>query len=189
MNNSIAEYVKFLKFVFALLTLLSLVACQHSRPHSYQQNNNAYSYSPPQTTQAAYRQPQPVATAQRQAPNLRTVDMMISEAKAACEKFEQDIKNLKKKLGSKKVGPKARKIINEDIQIKNGFISAVSIISNRLSDKRVRLAYSTSLVQDLDRYRRIIDDRFLSEIDDEIKRLNTLLKDSPVNVKTGKSKR
>jgi hypothetical protein len=184
MNNSIAEYVKFLKFVFALLTLLSLVSCQHSRPHSNQQNNYAYSYSPPQTTQAAYR-----PTAQRQAPNLRAIDEMINEARAASQKFASDIWELKKKLGSKRLSARARKIITEDIQVKSDFINAVNIISGRLSDKRVRLAYAQGLVLDLDRFRQIVDDRFITEIDQEILRLNSLLKNSPVNVNKTKVKR
>jgi len=199
MNRFLADCTKASICATILMAATSLTGCQTSTYNSRMSNEvtGTYTNQGYSNQQVVYRSeprpvyshPQAMVSAQRPVPSSRSIEAMLTEAKAASNKFENDIRELKKKLGSKRLGARARKIISEDIQIKMDFINAVKIITGRLADKKIRLAYAEGLVRDIDLVRKIIDDRFIAEVDQEISRLNDLLRNSPMNSNKTKGKR
>lgn len=148
---------------------------------SNNQNNSAAS-APQYQSSSYYNQQVPSKPSQHyEAPRAKvsrikkSIDSRIAEARVMCGELEMEKKHLQSKL-KKKLSAKEKKNVKDDIQIKTTAIQVFNMSIKKLSSRRLTLAEAESVSNNLDSINRLIDDKFIAEVDRTINDLDDLIR-------------
>jgi len=118
-----------------------------------------------------------------QVPQLKQlVDTKIAAAQQVSAETQIAISQLRKKLNDDGLDANERELIQEDIDWKQDLSNLVEKMINRLAKCRIRIETAEMMIADFDQVQKVIDTKFLAEVDATIQDLDRLLHRSQHNV-------